>query len=56
MRQATTAPIAAYIESAQFDLDDGHQFMFIWRLMPDITFDGSTVSSPSCYYVFVTIS
>jgi hypothetical protein len=44
---ATTAPIAAYIESAQFDLDDGHQFMFIWRLMPDITFDGSTVSSPS---------
>jgi hypothetical protein len=43
----TTAPIAAYIESAQFDLDDGHQFMFIWRLMPDITFDGSTVSSPA---------
>ena len=43
----TTAPIAAHIESAQFDLDDGHQFMFIWRLMPDISFDGSTASSPS---------
>ena len=43
----TTAPIAAFVESAQFDLDDGHQFMFIWRLLPDMTFDGSTVSSPS---------
>ena len=43
----TTAPIAAFIESAQFDLGDGHQFMFIWRVLPDITFDGSTISSPN---------
>jgi len=43
----TTAPIAAFIESAQFDLDDGHQFMFVHRLIPDITFDGSLVNSPS---------
>ena len=39
--------IAAHVESAQFDLDDGHQFMFIWRVMPDISFDGSTSNSPS---------
>jgi hypothetical protein len=43
----TTAPIAAYISSAQFDLEDGHQFAFIWRILPDITFDGSEVGSPS---------
>ena len=44
---STTAPIAAYISSAQFDLEDGHQFAFIWRILPDITFDGSEVDSPS---------
>ena len=42
-----TEPIYAYITSAQFDLDDGHQFSFIWRVLPDITFNGSTGESPS---------
>lgn len=40
-------PIHAYITSAQFDLDDGHQFSFVWRVLPDITFNGSTAESPS---------
>lgn len=40
-------PIHAYITSAQFDLDDGHQFSFIWRVLPDITFNGSTADAPS---------
>ena len=44
---AVTAAIPAYISSAQFDLEDGHQFAFIWRILPDITFDGSEVDSPS---------
>jgi len=39
--------IEAYINSAQFDIDDGHNFGFIWRLIPDITFRGSTATSPS---------
>lgn len=43
----TPAPIAANISSAQFDIEDGHQFAFIWRVIPDITFDGSTASSPA---------
>ena len=43
----TTAAIPAFITSAEFDLDDGHQFNFVWRVMPDITFDGSTTDSPS---------
>jgi hypothetical protein len=42
----TPAPIAAYINSAEFDLDDGHQFMFVWRMLPDITFRGSQAESP----------
>jgi len=41
------APIEAYINSAQFDIDDGQNFGFIWRLVPDITFRGSTAVSPS---------
>jgi len=40
------AAINAYITSAQFDLDDGHKFAFIWRVLPDITFDGSTADAP----------
>ena len=44
---STTLPIEASIISAQFDLEDGHQFMFVWRVLPDITFEGSTAESPS---------
>lgn len=43
----TPSAINAYIESAEFDLDDGHQFSFIWRVLPDITFRGSTNGSPA---------
>ena len=42
----TPAAINAYITSSEFDLDDGHKFAFIWRVLPDITFDGSTTESP----------
>jgi hypothetical protein len=44
---ASGVPIEAYINSSQFDIDDGQNFGFIWRLVPDITFRGSTASSPS---------
>lgn len=39
---STLVPITAYISSAEFDLDDGHNFSFVWRVLPDITFRGST--------------
>jgi hypothetical protein len=42
----TTAAITASITSAQFDLDDGHKFMLVSRMIPDVTFDGSTADSP----------
>ena len=43
----TPAPITAFITSSEFDLDDGHNFAFVWRMLPDVTFRGSTAASPS---------
>lgn len=41
------AAIEAYITSSEFDIDDGNNFAFVWRVLPDITFRGSTNGSPS---------
>jgi hypothetical protein len=38
----TPTAIEASITSAQFDLDDGDKFAFVWRMLPDLTFRGST--------------
>jgi len=38
--------IEAYVQSADFDIGDGHNFGFVWRMLPDLTFDGSTVAAP----------
>ena len=45
---ATGTPVAidAYITSSEFDIGDGNNFGFIWRLLPDITFRGSVASNP----------
>jgi hypothetical protein len=43
---ATPTAIEAYIESAEFDIDDGEKFGFIWRMVPDLTFQGSTANTP----------
>ena len=43
----TPAPIDAYITSAQFDIGDGHNFGFVWRMLPDLTFRGSSESGPT---------
>lgn len=40
-------PIEAYIGSSDFDIGDGHNFGFVWRIIPDMTFNGSTVNQPS---------
>lgn len=42
----TTLPIEAFITSAEFDLDDGDRFGFVYRVLPDITFRGSTAANP----------
>jgi hypothetical protein len=43
----TPTAIDAYIESAEFDIEDGQNFGFVWRMLPDVTFQGSTVQNPS---------
>jgi hypothetical protein len=37
----TPVAIDAYISSSEFDIGDGHNFGFIWRMLPDLTFSGS---------------
>ena len=39
-------PIEAYIQSSDFDIGDGHNFGFVWRILPDLTFNGSNVNQP----------
>jgi hypothetical protein len=43
----TPVPIEAYIQSSDFDIGDGHNFGFVWRILPDITFNGSNANQPS---------
>ena len=38
----TPTPIVAYISSSEFDIDDGDKFGFVWRMLPDLTFAGSS--------------
>jgi hypothetical protein len=40
----TPVGIEAYISSAEFDIDDGDKFGFVWRMLPDLTFSGSDAS------------
>lgn len=42
----TPTPIYSIISSAEFDIEDGDRFGFVWRVLPDITFRGSTVANP----------
>ena len=43
----TATAINASITSADFDTDDGHKFTLVSRILPDMTFTGSTTDSPS---------
>jgi hypothetical protein len=44
---ASPVPIVAQITSSEFDLENGERFMFVWRVLPDITFVDSTTQHPS---------
>ena len=46
--------ITSYVESSQLDIGEGDKFVFIRRLVPDVTFDGSTASSPSAAFTMKT--
>jgi hypothetical protein len=41
VESGTPVAIAANISSSEFDIGDGHNFGFVWRVLPDLTFEGS---------------
>jgi hypothetical protein len=43
----TTTAIDAYVQSSDFDIGDGHNFGFVWRILPDVNFNGSSVNNPA---------
>jgi hypothetical protein len=45
--ELTPVPIPSYLVSSDFDIADGDQFAFVWRMLPDITFRGSSPTNGS---------
>ena len=43
----SNVPIVSYVQSSDFDIGDGNNFGYIWRMLPDINFNGSNVNQPS---------
>jgi hypothetical protein len=43
---ANAVALNSYISSSEFDIGDGHNFGFVWRVLPDLTF-GDSVNSPT---------
>ena len=41
------SPITAYVQSSDFDIGDGHNYGFVWRMIPDVSFNGSYANNPS---------
>jgi hypothetical protein len=41
----TSTALAAYISSSEFDIGDGHNFGYVWRILPDLTFENSVSTS-----------
>ena len=46
--------ITSYVESSQLDIGDGDKYVFIRRLIPDVTFDGSDSDAPSASFTLKT--
>lgn len=42
----TPVPIVSYVQSSDFDIGDGHNFGFVWRILPDVNFNGSNINNP----------
>jgi hypothetical protein len=42
----TPVPIESYVQSSDFDIGDGHNFGFVWRILPDVNFNGSNINNP----------
>jgi hypothetical protein len=44
--QNPAVPVDAFVQSSDFDIGDGDQFMFIRRIIPDLNFSNSTAAAP----------
>lgn len=44
---ATPQPIEAYIQSSDFGIEAGEHFGFVWRILPDVNFNNSSVNAPT---------
>jgi len=51
----TAVAIDAYIGSSEFDIGDGHNFGFVWRVLPDLTFENAE-NSPTAVAPQVTMT
>ena len=51
----TAVAIDAYISSSEFDIGDGHNFGFVWRVLPDLTFENAT-NTPAAVAPRVTMT
>jgi len=40
-------PIVSYVQSSDFGIEAGDHLGFVWRILPDVNFNGSTVNQPS---------
>jgi len=43
---AETKPIHAYIQSADVEIEQGNELVFVWRILPDVNFTGSQIDKP----------
>ena len=48
-----TSAMAAYIRSNDFDLGEGDQFMLSRRVIPDVSFTGSTATTPEVTFTLL---
>jgi len=44
---ASPQPIVSYVQSSDFGIEAGDHLGFVWRMLPDVNFNGSTVNQPS---------
>ena len=44
--QSPAVAVDAFVQSSDFDIGDGDQFMFIRRIIPDLNFSNSTATAP----------
>jgi len=44
--------IDSYIDTSDYDIGDGHNYALVWRVLPDMSFEGSSANVPR---VFLTV-